>query len=269
MYKSLLLFLLIILAYSAIGQDYRFKSIKAIKEKVRWMEVDKMQQLYLIKDDHTLEKYTPDGQLLFQFNENALGEISCIDISNPFRILVFYQDYGMVIFLDRTLSEINRHDLSELEISQVQAIATASDNNIWLFDNDSYTLKKISNQNEVLLESADLNLLLSEDLIPERMMEFDTRVYLNAPETGILVFDVFGNYIKTIDIRHLDYFQMYEGQVFYVRDKSFITYHLLSFQTKEIKLPVIEDKLVQVCIGQERLYLRYPDKTEIIAIQKK
>lgn len=264
-------FFSIFLSFSSIAyaQDYTFKPLKTISKRTRWMEVDKMKHLYLIENDHTVLKYSPDGELLYQFNENGLGQISYIDISNPFRILLYFDDYATVIFLDRTLSEIQRHDLSELDIPQVQALGTASDNNIWVFDNNSYTLKKVDSQNQVVVESTDLSLLLSEALDPNRLLEVETRVYLNSPNLGILVFDVFGNYIKTINIPKLDYFQLYEGQIFYVEDKKFKTYHLLSFQTKEIKLPVIEDNLEQLCIAQEHLYIKYPNKIDVIRLKKK
>jgi hypothetical protein len=264
-----LFILLLFVANSSIGQSYTFKPLKTIKKSVRWMEVDKMKNLYLIEDDHSILKYSPDGELLHQFNENSLGEISFIDISNPFRILIYYNDYATVVFLDRTLSETRRHDLSDLDIPQVPAMGTASDNNIWLFDNNTYTLKKIDTQNQVIVESPDLNLLLTEDVIPNSLAEFNVRVYLNSPNIGILVFDIFGNYIKTIDLPELDYFQLYEGQIFYVKDKKFKTYHLLSFQTKEIKLPIIEENLQQLCIAQERLYIRYPNEIKIITLKKK
>ncbi|WP_156039766.1 hypothetical protein [Aureispira sp. CCB-QB1] len=266
----ILLFLLCF-SYSTIGyaQDYTFKELKSIPKTSRWMEVDKMKQLYLVENAHTLLKYSPEGELLYQFNENSLGEISYIDVSNPFRILVYYNDYATVIFLDRTLSEIQRHDLSDLDIPEVRALGTASDNNIWIFDNNTYTLKKVDSQNQVIAESPDLSLLLTEGIDPNRLIEANARVYLNSPNIGILVFDIFGNYIKTIEILDLDYFQVYEGQIFYVEHKKFKTYHLLSFLTKEIKLPILSEKLEQLCIAQEHLYIKYPNKINIIALKKK
>ena len=145
------------------------------------MEVDKMQQLYLLIGDNDLQKYDVNGTLLCRFNENNLGPISYVDVSNPFRILVYYDDYTTVIFLDRTLSEIQRNDLSDLDLPQVEALGTASDNNLWLFDNNTYTLKKLDQSNEVLVESLDLNLLLTEPLYPVRLLEANNRVYLNSP----------------------------------------------------------------------------------------
>ncbi len=171
--------------------------------------------------------------------------------------------------MDRTLSEIQRHDLSALDLPQVEALGTASDNNLWLFDNNTYTLKKLDQKNEVLAESLDLNLLLNEPLNPVRLLEANNRVYLNSPNLGLLVFDLFGNYIKTIPLLNLDYFQYYEGQIFYTQDKQLQAYHLLSFQYKNIELPVLEDNLEQLCLAQDRLYAKYPSKIEIIRVQKK
>ncbi len=264
-----LLFLLQGALLSHSQSPYNYQLIASIAQKARWMEVDKMQQLYLLVGDHNLQKYDVQGELLYRFNENSLGPITYIDVSNPFRILVYYDDYTTVIFLDRTLSEIQRHDLSALDLPQVEALGTASDNNLWLFDNNSYTLKKLDQKNEVLVESLDLNLLLSEPLNPVRLLESNNRVYLNSPNLGLLVFDLFGNYIKTIPLLGLDYFQCYEGQIFYTQDKKLQAYHLLSFQYKNIDLPVLEGNLEQLCLAQDRLYAKYPTKIEIIRVQKK
>lgn len=265
---ALFLFLICFSLHST-AQNYEFKPLKTIDKKVRWIEVDKMKFLYLIENEHTLLKYSPDGNLLYQFNENSLGEISYIDISNPFRILVYFQSYATVIILDRTLSESQRLDLSNLNLPQVQALGIASDNNIWLFDNNSYTLKKINAQNNTIAESTDLSLLLSDEIIPNRLIEYENKVYLNSPNLGILVFDNFGTYIKTIELLNLDYFQLYEGQLFYVEDKVFKNYHLFSFQTQNILLPIIEAKLEQLCIAQEYLYIKYANEIKIFSIIKK
>lgn len=263
------IFFLLNTLYTSTAQEYQFIPKKNIAKQTRWIEVDQMKHLYLIENDHSLLKYNTEGTLLYQYNENSLGQISYIDVSNPFRILVYYDDYATVVLLDRTLSELKRHDLSDLDIPQVQALATASDNNIWIFDNNSYTLKKVDNQNQTLVESPDLSLLLTETIDPNRLVEYNGRVYLNSPNLGILVFDVFGNYIKTIDVLDLDYFQLYEGQLFYVENNEFKSYHLLSFQTKKISIPTSEKKLQQVCIVQNFIYQRSTEEIQIFHLKRK
>lgn len=268
--RVFLVFWGLLLGVACYCQDqYRFQPLQSIAQTARWMEVDKMQQLYLLVGDNSLFKYDNKGNLTFQFNENNLGPISYIDVSNPFRILVYYDDYATVVFLDRTLSELQRHDLSELDLPQVEALGTASDNNLWLFDNNSYTLKKLDQKNEVLVESLDLNLLLTEALDPVRLLEADNRVYINSPNLGLLVFDLLGNYIKTIPLLELEYFQWHEGQIFYTKEKKLQAYHLLSFQHKNIELPILDQNLEQLCIVQDYLYAKYPTKIDILRVHKK
>lgn len=250
-------------------QSYTFKLIHTIEKKADWIEIDKMKHLYQIEDGHTLVKYSSTGEQLFVYNENNLGDIHSIDVSNPFRIMVYFYDFSTIVFLDRTLSETRRFDLSEFDLPLTEVVAAASDNNMWLFDNDTYTLKKINNQNQVVVESTDLALISDETIQPNRLIEYDNRVYLNVSDIGILVFDIFGNYIKTIEVLGLDYFQLYENQLFYVEDESLQSYHLASFFKQKIKLPILEPNLQQLFISQELLYINYQQKTNIYQLKKK
>jgi len=267
--RNVLLFYFLLHSSFLLAQNYNFQSLHVIKQTTTWIEVDKMQHLYTISEEHQLNKYDSKGNLLYQYNENSLGRISAVDVSNPFTILVYFDDYATIVLLDRTLSEIRRQDLSDLNIAQIQAIGIASDNNIWLFDNNTYTLKKIDAQNQVLQESPDLSMLITEAVAPTRLVEHNNRVYLNAPDAGVLVFDIFGNYAKSIDIFGIDYFQLFKGQLFFTENEKFKSYHLQSFEIHEIKLPTDSKNLLQVCIAQERLYIRYKDRVEILRIQKK
>lgn len=254
---------------SLLAQKYTIAPLDTIHKETRWIEVDKMQHLYLIEEEHGLSKYSSSGELLYQFNENNLGEISALDVQNPFYILVYYNDYATLVLLDRTLSEIRRQDLTDLGIDQIKAIAMASDNNIWLFDNTTYTVKKINAQNQVLLESIDLSLEINETINPTRLVEYNNKIYLNSPEIGIFVFDSYANYFKTIYIKELDYFQLYENQLFFIKDNKFQTYNLLSFQTEIVDLNIMKPFVNQASVAQERLYLNFENRVEIIKLKVK
>lgn len=264
----LLLLATLFVSVAFAQQKTELQVTDSIAIHAKWIATDKMQHLYVIKNDHTIHKYDAQGQLLYQFNENSLGAISSIDVQNPFYILVYYNDYTTVIILDRTLSEVRRQDLADLDIYQVQAIGMASDNNIWLFDNATYTLKKISAQNEVLLQSTDLSLLTGNIPNPIQLIEYENMVYLNSPEDGILVFDQYATYAKTIELRELEHIQLYEGQLFYMFQHQLYTYHLLSFQIKPIILPFLTKKIKQVSIAQSRLYLLLEEQIQLVETKK-
>ena len=254
---------------SALNAQQDVLNAIEIQQNTRFIEVDHMNQLYCVSGDHSIYKYNDKGELLYTFSENRLGQISQLDVSNPLRILVYFSDFTTLIYLDRTLSEISRQDLSTIDFAQTQTIAQASDNNIWFFDNERYTLKKINEQNNIIFESNDLNLLLETDIYPIKLKEFELQLYLNAPENGILVFDLFGNFIKTIGIQSLDYFQLMENQLFYLKDGKLNSYNLTSFQHAELDIPLPWDEALQVCIGQDKIYLRKLNIVSIYTYTKK
>lgn len=266
--SCILLFCTILLQSVLNAQQDVLKAIE-IEQSTRFIEIDHMNQLYCVSGDYSIYKYNEEGELLYTFSENRLGQISQLDVSNPLRVLVYFSDFTTLIYLDRTLSEISRQDLSTIDFAQTQTIAQASDNNIWFFDNERYTLKKINEQNNVIFESNDLNLLLETDIYPVKLKEFDLQLYLNAPENGILVFDLFGNFIKTIGIQSLEYFQLLENQLFYLKDGRFKSYNLTSFKHTELNIPLPWDEALQVCIGQEKIYLRKRNKVSIYTYTKK
>jgi hypothetical protein len=253
---------------SAFAQKQELVIVDTIPVAARWIVTDKMQHLFVVKNDHTLLKYDAKGELLYEYNENSLGEISSVDVQNPFFILVYYNDYTTVVILDRTLSEVRRQDLADLNIDQVQAIGIASDNNIWLFDNNTFTLKKIDAQNHILLESNDLS-MLSDDLpTPTQLIEYQNQIYLNSPENGILVFDQYATYFKTISVQDVAQIQLYEQQIFFVKEHQIQAYELQSFLTQKISLPFENKKTEQINIAQGRLYLRLSDYILVAQFKK-
>ncbi len=266
--KFAIIFLLLSSSF-AEAQKYNYALIDSLPKVARWIETDKMQHLYLIENEHSLYKYNKAGELLYSYHENSLGEISSVAVQNPFYILVYYNDYSTAVILDRTLSEIRRQDLSELGIDQLQAIGIASDNHTWLFDNGTATLQKIDAQNQILLESSDLNLQLAEVLTPNRLVEYQNKVYLNSPNLGVLVFDAYANYIKTIPIVGLDYFQVQENQLFFIQEGQFQYYNLQTFQTKAISLPFLDSSIQQISISQNFLFLKKPASIVVVALSKK
>lgn len=251
-------------------EGYDFKLLQTLNRAVSRLEVDELKNVYLLEDEYHLTKCDAKGKPLYSFNENTLGSISYVDVRNPFRILVYYDDYATVVFLDRTLSELQRYDLSRLDLPQVQALGTASDNHIWIFDNETYTLKKVDQADRILTESLELNLLFSQALTPIRLFEANNKVYLQDKQEGLLVFDLFGSYDKTIPLpEDIDYVQWQDGKLFYTKKNTLYAYHPTSFLTQTIALPILKTGVQQVCVAQELLYIRYEDRVELFRLRKK
>ena len=207
-----------------------------ISQSSKYVTTDKLGQVYIVNTDDELIKYNVQGQQQFLFFDRTLGEISFIDATNPFQVLVFFEDFQTIVWLDRTLNPISKMNLSQFGFFQVNTISMASDNHVWLYDNTTFQIKKINTQGEVTLETQELN-SLTEDLHPNFILEKNSRIYLNNPKTGILVFDNFGQYIETIPIEGLTTFQIMDNHLWYSKATKLYKYHFQTLQTQAVALP--------------------------------
>ncbi|WP_367756911.1 hypothetical protein [Flavobacterium sp. WC2430] len=77
---------------------------------------------------------TKDGESL-DYKNIALGKISKVDIQNPLKIILFYENFNSVIILDNQLNEIQKINFSENPTPIVtNAVGIASQNQLWVYN---------------------------------------------------------------------------------------------------------------------------------------
>ncbi len=222
----------------------------------KYFTVDKLNQLYLVTERNEVIKYDINGTEVFRYNNNFLENLTHVDVTDPFNILLYYPDYLTAITVDRTLSQVGEFNLTTLDFNKIQAIGTSNDGNIWLYDDLGFKLKKISKNGTLLRESVDLSLQLNYAPKPTFVMERENDVYLNDPEYGIIIFNIFGEYNSTLNnLKGIDRFQIFDNRLVYKKEKEIITYHLQSLDSKILKLPVELSASDDAMIQKNRLYV--------------
>ena len=94
--------------------------------------IDVLSNLYYIENNVFFKK---NKSQLWQYKNLSLGKITKIDLRNPLKIFVFYEDFNAGILLDNQLNEIQKINFSEANPSIiVTAIGIASQNRLWVFD---------------------------------------------------------------------------------------------------------------------------------------
>lgn len=234
--------------------DSLYRLIKQLPEPAQWITTDPLQQCYLVTPRNELIQYDASGQELFRFSNNQLGELTYIDATNPFNLILYYPRFRTVITLDRALNQTGEYNLSRFDLIEVNAIATSNDNHIWLYDDVAFKLKKIDQQGNLLASSDHLGLLLDRSIAPNFLLQRDNALYLNVPDTGILVFDLFGFYQKTIPIKGLSGFQLFNDQLLFREGEKLMAYQLKSFSTQEILIPAAVSGASQIRIEKNRLF---------------
>ncbi len=92
-------------------------------------------------------------------------------------------------------------------------------------------------------------------------MEKNGQVYVNDPAVGILVFDNFGAYYKTIPILGLQKFHIMQEQIIYYQDGRLRSYNPITFDAKMISLPDSVG-VIQAAIEKERIAVLKKDQVD-------
>ena len=225
-----------------------------LKEDFNIMYRDNLDNLYLV-DDFTIKKFSPKGDLMFTYSDNYLGKISSVSIGVGLKVLVYYQNNAQLVVLDNTLSQLSPSvTLNYYNLGTTSLVCSSVQNNYWFFDPLQGALIKTTNTFSEIYNSGNLDQLLNTDIEANFILEWGNNLYLNDPNQGILVFDFFGTYIKTIPLLGLLGFQVTEYGIYFTDDGALKYYDFKSFHIEEVKLP--KEFQGNVLISNKMLYLQ-------------
>jgi hypothetical protein len=226
---------------------------------------DNQGNLYLSKADE-LKKYSRDGLLLHPYSDKSLGRITSVDATNFLKLLVFYRDFSKMVFLDNMLAPTGEPiQLQRFQLEQATLAATSHNNGMWLYDQFAFKLIRLGQNLKQSHETPNIMQLFGYPINPNFLLEINNVVYLNNPETGILVFDMYGTYSKTIPIMGLESFQVYDNKLFYFKNKEFRSYNLRTLEESKIEVPEAAPRNVR--IERNRLYVLTRDGLNIYRFQ--
>lgn len=189
---------------------------------IKDLSIDKLNNYYILDDENKIHRYDNSYQWMFTYANRLSGEIQSIDATNPQKIIAFIADFNRILTLDNTLAQINTIDLNSANFLDVSAVARSNDNQIWIFDRVEQQLVKINTDGEVLLQSNRLSDYNFMEISAERIIERDNIVALVDPENGILLFDNFGHYMRTIDGQNLKDVHIINNKLIYSKENQLI-----------------------------------------------
>lgn len=175
------------------------KPVKIITGNFTLLEVDNLNYIYLLTDAGNLKKLNPNGDSLSVFNDvKKYGNPNLLDVSNPLKVLLYYKTVTSILSLDKMLTLRYSLNLRKLNMFSVNAIANAYDNNIWVFDEQDFSLKKINEQGRVLQEGNDMRLFPGVAPQVSSINDHNNFVYLYDKDKGFFIFDYYGTYKNSL-----------------------------------------------------------------------
>lgn len=263
MLKTILL-ISCILSLNQTGFELRF--LTSYKIQGSSFKIDILGNVYTIENG-SLVKYSETGERMKEYNNKHLGTISYYDVSDPFRILLFYKDFNQVLFIDNYFAEImSPIRLDGLKMEQAEIACSSPQGGFWVYDSYMQKLIYFDKNLQKQQESIGLNSLAGGSGKPTVLFEKNDFLFMNVPDIGIFVFDRYGAYFKTLRFGMLSDFQVSDGKIIYQQGSSIFKYDLKYISTSNIDLPDSLKDIKSSGILKDKLYLMRADKISVYKV---
>ncbi len=254
---SIIIALCIVLCCSFVFQTSNPVIHIKFSDQKSHIDIDGFGNIYVITDNEIV-KYNASGVLQKKFSTKRYGKIDFVDAMNPLKVLVYYKDFQQLLFLDNQLTESSSMiSIETLGYEQTSLVCSSSNNSFWLYDKQNNELSRFDSELKSLVKTGNLKRILDIDIKPNFMQEHNNYVYVNCPNEGILVFDIYGTFYKTIPLKNLKEFNVVNGDVFYYENSTLKQYQAQTFNTIEKQYT---DTLIKTVYWQNnRFYKIYQD----------
>jgi hypothetical protein len=240
--------------------------LKHIEGKALSISSDELGNLFILRTD-VLEKYDANGKFLFTYSANKLGTIDYVDPADPMKTVVFYKSIPEFVVLDNTLTPAGEGVLlDQLGLEQVSLACISYDKGFWLYNAANMELLHMASEDLSLnRKTGNISQMLNINLEPNFLLEQNNHVFLNDPKAGILVFDMYGAYYKTIPIHGLSRFQVSADKIIYFANKRICTYNFKTLA--EESFPVPDITAISIRVEKERLFVQTEKGVDIFAMK--
>lgn len=244
--KVFFVFALVFCGLYLQAQERNFRLINSIDTKAEAFTSDNIGNYYLYNQNEIL-MYDSVGNLKNRFSDKTLGKITFVDARNPLRIVVFNKDIPAIIFLDNMLAPLGEPVwLQKMQMEQTSVVCASYNSGLWLYDQLQFQLNRVDQFFKITHQTGNLAQIIGTRLNPEWMIEEGNWLYVYNPQTGILVFDIYGTYLKTIPKKNLVNMQVFENNLMLFDGEKFLQYNTKTLQEQVLPLPDINIKDIKM-----------------------
>ncbi|MCB0475205.1 MAG: hypothetical protein KDC69_05985 [Flavobacteriaceae bacterium] len=180
----------------------------------RFIGVDELQNLYYLKGNKLFKK---SAEKTYAYSNNQLGDISSVDITNPLKIVLFYQSFNTVQLLDNNLNELT-HSINfttESLFKNISNISVSSGDKLWLYSPDDTVLSLFNYQSgKILFNSQPVEMEHAHFKALGLVSNYKYAWLYNSDY--LIQFNEFGTYIRTIDLNNVSEPMVTNGILYYL-----------------------------------------------------
>lgn len=250
----------LLLAAPAFAQDAGTLGGHAIEGRFDAFTTDELGNVYALQGDE-LVLFDAKGRSWLRNSLKTFGRINAIDAFYSLKPMVHAREQGQLAVLDNTLSiQGSVINLPRSGYPQAVLACMSVQNSFWLFDQQEMALLRADGQLKSMANTGRLDQLLGFAPEPVAMQEHDSRLYVNSPAHGLLVFDLFGTFVKQVPITGARGFQVREGRIVYLDGKGAWLYDIRSFAIEPIPIDAPVDQVRDLRVDRGMVHLLLADR---------
>ncbi|MBV6403529.1 MAG: hypothetical protein IT228_10805 [Flavobacteriales bacterium] len=226
---------------------------------------DELGHVYALRGDE-LVLFDPRGESWLRNSVKTFGRIAVLDAFYSLKPLLFSAEQGQLAMLDNTLSlQGSVINLPRSGFPQVVLACASVQNHFWFFDQREGELIRVDAQLRPVASTGRIDQLIGHTPEPVQMQELDNWLYVNSPRHGILVFDLFGTYARTIPLQGVERFEVRHRSLYLVRKGRFERCDLPVGEAVPLPLPPLRagEVLRDARVEQGRMMLLLADRIVI------
>ncbi len=257
------IFFLVASAFNTFAQRFEKLTNFTAEKPIHYAAIDRPGELYLIFGDSTISRYGTSGALM------ASGQLpfkpDVFDPRDGSRLYAFNRKQAQYIFFAPFFSLQNPPlTLDSAFVIEPFLACSSGDRDIVIIDEADWSLKKVNlRSNRLLFESmlSDSSASLSKVSF---IREYQNLLFMLQPDRGIMIFNMLGHHLRTIDVVGARHFNFLGEEVYYPRGNRLILFDLFTAESRAIDLPYFADFAL---LTDERLYLVKGQNVDVFLVK--
>ncbi len=217
--KYLLIILMAVFTTYAQERD----SISLFNDATNFVGTDNTDNYYYIKNNVLYKKTKKD---LKTYANLHLGKIDRVDITNAFKIMVFYKDFNSIVLLDNQLNELtNSIDFTIILNKNISYVGTTTNANLWLFSTDDNSLQIWNYKTKKTV----INIPLQSDFKYKTASSNYRNIWLLSSKKAIR-YNAYGSFMEQLEIKNIKKALAYKNGIVCLTDTNFFYYKKKKFK---------------------------------------
>jgi hypothetical protein len=254
-----LFFIIVFLLQFSLKQDEVVVKLNASPEI---FACDHLDNVYIYSNS-TLQKFNNQGSVESKYSSMGYGNLSSIDVSDPFRIVLFYKEFNTIVILDNKLNQIGEaYQLDKLGFSAVDAVCKSKQSGIWILDSYAQKLMLYSLNPKGFIHEIDLARYTKPINYLEIIVENGEDILLFGKGKSVLIFNQLGGKLGIVNACPENAFQVKGRNLYYVNQNHLLRFDFSTEQLDTLNLEGFE-KFDDVKIGNEKMFVLNKDTLTI------